>query len=103
MRNANQNQHLQGDHVRYVGGKSFSGKDGAIVSLQGAIGEVVGRVQNTDHLIVDFKGTSYRIAPDNLVHQVWNDSEEKHIRALDRKWKTTDDKKRGKNSKPQGE
>lgn len=90
---------LMMDHVRYVGGHSFKNDDGTQLNLQGAIGEVVGRVQNSKGVIVDFKGTAYVINPEHLEHQAYNDSEEKHNRALDRKWKVNDDAKKGKGKK----
>jgi hypothetical protein len=90
---------LQGDHVRYVGGKTFSNDDGTHLNLQGAVGEIVGRVQNTKEVVADFKGTAYVIDPNHLEHQAWNDADEKHNRALDRKWKVNDDQKKGKGKK----
>ena len=81
---------LQMDHVRYTGNSP------SLNEIRGGIGEVVGRIQNTNGIVVDFKGTAYVIDPQHLEHQAYNDAEDKHIRALDRKWKTTEDKRRTK-------
>jgi hypothetical protein len=92
---------FQGDHVRYTGGKTFLDDDGELLNINGSIGEVIGHVANTSELVVDFKGYSFVIHPNNLKRQSFSGDDEHHLRQIERKWKVSDDdkgsKKRNKN------
>lgn len=89
---------LQGDFVRYTNNKQFENDDGSLLSLNGKVGEVVGRINNTDGIVVDFGGNAFVVSPEHIEVQSWK-GEDGNIRALERKWKTSDEKKRGKGKK----
>jgi hypothetical protein len=79
-----------GDQVRYNNHKQFD-DNGKVYDLFGKIGEVIGHVQNSSSIIVDFNGDAYRVHPDNVVKHSYHSGDDHRMRQIERKWKTHDE------------
>lgn len=90
---------LQGDTVRYIGSTTFVDDDGTPLNIRGKVGVVEARVANEERYVCDFGGHAFICHPNSLARQSFDGVDDRYAKHIERKWKTSDEKRAKRNTK----